>query len=52
MLKHAENTMAANHKTLGFSAFSEFSVGTTIERQAQIALAAIGNSQVLPFDLS
>ena len=28
MFKHPENTMAVNPKTLDFSAFSEFSVGT------------------------
>jgi hypothetical protein len=30
MFKHPENTMAANPKTLTFSAFSEFSVGTAV----------------------
>jgi hypothetical protein len=30
MLKHAENTMAVNPKTLDFSTSSEFSVGTGV----------------------
>jgi hypothetical protein len=32
MFKHAENTMAANPKTLEFSVRSEFSVGTGEQR--------------------
>jgi hypothetical protein len=30
MFKHPENTMAVNPKTLDFSVFSQFSVGTTV----------------------
>src|ERR1700722_16832773 len=37
MFKHPENTMAVNPKTLGFSALSEFSVGTTIRENANKA---------------
>jgi hypothetical protein len=36
MFKHPENTMAVNPKTPDFSAFSEFSVGTTCTIEVRI----------------
>ena len=35
MLKHAENTMAANPKTLDFSPLSEFLVGTAVRMKSK-----------------
>ena len=47
MFKHAENTMAANPKTLDFPAFSEFSVGTGLDALLKVWVRESSRKEVL-----